>query len=139
MGHSVLHRAVRGMALGLGVSLLFAQVEVHAQLQNQPDPNTPVKIYHLEDPEQYYSDTVGAMYTAAADEVNKTNNGPQPQQGTNAVAPGQPGAQDGSGVPFMQPEQPEPEIIYQYDKKAVEGFYGVPLPQRLFNNVPSDW
>jgi hypothetical protein len=37
------------------------------------------------------------------------------------------------------PEQPEPEIIYQYDKKAVEGFYGVPLPKRLFNNVPSDW
>lgn len=46
-----------------------------------------------------------------------------------------------TGMPAM-PGQPQEEqqVIMRYDKKAVEGsFYGVALPERLFNNVPSDW
>lgn len=134
MRHSVLQQIVWGMALAFGACL--SSGDVYAQSRTQPDPNVEVQIYQLENPEQYYSDTVGSMYTAAADEINKTNNGAQ--QGANPGAQAPYGA---AGMPFLSSEQqqPEPEIIYQYDKKAVEGFYGVPLPKRLFNNVPSDW
>lgn len=56
------------------------------------------------------------------------------------------GGAGASGVPALPVpeiglpgEKEEPEVIMTYDKKAVEGFYGVGLPERLFNNVPSDW
>lgn len=38
-----------------------------------------------------------------------------------------------------QPPAAERPVVMRYNKKDVEGFYGVALPQRLFNNVPSDW
>lgn len=62
------------------------------------------------------------------------------QPGQAMLPPGmqQPG-QMGMYGPFA-PAEPEQEIIMRYDKKNAEGaFYGVELPRRLFNNVPSDW
>lgn len=76
--------------------------------------------------------TASSNYTGNPQDAQAQNNGiPVGTQGAGATAQMMPGV--------FGPEQPEPEIIYQYDKKAVEGFYGVPLPKRLFNNVPSDW
>ncbi len=62
-----------------------------------------------------------------------------PALAQQAAQPGQ--AMMPNGMQPMGPFQPaEPPPTMRYDKKAAEGaFYGVELPQRLFNNVPSHW
>ena len=43
-----------------------------------------------------------------------------------------------TGMPVTGTQEEKP-VTMRYNKKDVIGFYGVELPKRLFNNVPSDW
>lgn len=80
---------------------------------------------------------------AAAGAVNAAN-AAATYTGNPAQAPvgGVPTTPGGPLVPSLLPGQTAPEVpvTMRYDKKDAEGsFYGVELPERLFNNVPSDW
>ncbi|MFN3827201.1 MAG: hypothetical protein ACK4NR_06200 [Micavibrio sp.] len=58
---------------------------------------------------------------------------------TNTAAPAAAGVPGIPPLPDLGQKEEEPQVIMSYDKKAVEGFYGVELPKRLFNNVLSEW
>ncbi len=79
-------------------------------------------------------DTVNAVNSANA-AAEYTGNPALAQQ---AGQPGQAMTPNGMQMGPFQPAEPPPTM--RYNKKDAEGaFYGVELPQRLFNNVPSNW
>ena len=79
-------------------------------------------------------ETVNAVNSANAAAAYTGNQGLAQQ----AAQPGQAMLPNGMQMGPFQPAEPPPTL--RYNKKEAEGaFYGVELPQRLFNNVPSDW
>ncbi|QQG35155.1 MAG: hypothetical protein HYS17_06160 [Micavibrio aeruginosavorus] len=85
---------------------------------------------------QQYLQSLNAVNAAAGYTGNTQMQQPlmQPGMVMMPVIPGMP------PVPGQSPEEEQQQVIMRYDKKAVEGdFFGVALPERLFNNVPSDW
>ncbi len=81
------------------------------------------------------AETLNALNSANA-AAAYTGNSSLTQQ---AAQPGQAMLPTGLQVNPLQQQDQEP-VTMNYNKKDAEGsFYGVELPQRLFNNVPSDW
>lgn len=111
---------------GIGVLVLAGAVQVRLAVA----ADSPVS-QSQEELQALNAATASANYTGNSQMTAQGNQIPVGTHGAGATAQMMPGV--------FGPQQPEPEIVYQYDKKAVEGFYGVPLPKRLFNNVPSDW
>lgn len=87
---------------------------------------------------QAYQDYMNSLNTANAAASYTGNNQLQQQM----MQPGMVMMPVMAGMPQLpgQSEEEQQQVIMRYDKKAVEGsFYGVALPERLFNNVPSEW
>lgn len=80
------------------------------------------------------AETMSAVSSANAAAAYTGN----PALAQQAGQPGQVMMPNGMQMGPFQPPEPPPTM--RYNKKEAEGaFYGVDLPQRLFNNVPSDW
>ncbi len=80
------------------------------------------------------SETVNAVNSANAAAAYTGN----PALAQQAGQPGQAMLPNGMQMGPFQPAEPPPTL--RYNKKEAEGaFYGVELPERLFNNVPSNW
>lgn len=78
-------------------------------------------------------ETVNAVNAANAAAAYAGN----PALAQQAAQPGQAMLPNGMQ---MGPQQEQQPVTMRYNKRDAEGaFYGVELPERLFNNVPSSW
>lgn len=96
---------------------------------------------------QAYATSAAADAAAQAmkAEMDKMANDAAAELDKKSSAPLQSGIPPTTGVTGMQAgiipgTQPEPIVNMTYDKNKVEGvFYGAEMPERLFDNVPSEW
>lgn len=125
----MMKNSVRLLLLSCVMATAFSPqaVQAQTQMQTQPISATPTAAATP-------GEAINALNSANAAAVYAGN----PALAQQAAQPGQAMIPNGMQMGPFQPEEPPPTL--RYNKKKAEGaFYGVDLPQRLFNNVPSHW
>lgn len=139
--------SVRVLALScLSAALIFTTITAQAQTSTTTADQEKIQQEYMQNMTAVSSANAAAAYTgnpALTQQVVQPGQAmlPQGMQQTAQPMMMMPNGQmtPAYNIPGQSPVVQERPVIMSYDKKDVEGFYGVPLPARLFDNVPSDW